>query len=239
VKGELRILVHFKVLASMADPKDFCAIFEGPLLVCGVESYWHREVLRRDQFGIHAGEVVKVAGEVQNDALVGTSHGYQESVFVGNVEFMKPPKRFIPSLVRFQSLDEAYSLVRRSLYHSHVTGFKYLGVSGDGETGFVGDDVPLATDQFANQQVKAGAEIMDSVSSNGTQLKRGLSQDSYLENPIAGIRLVMADDFIGVGLDEPLNRRFEITDVLFGPFDLGIDSCGSATSVGHEVNSGS
>jgi hypothetical protein len=61
---------------------------------------------------------------------------------------------------------------------------------------------------------------MDSVSHDGAPPERWLLPDSNLKDQIARIKLTIAKDAIGFGLLEPLDQGLEITDVLFGPFDL-------------------
>lgn len=223
IKGELRILVHLRSrLATDLGryPEEYCAIFERVLPVGGPNSDRHREILGDNQIGGQIGNIVERASGIQDDAPVSYADRYQELVLIRNVETMETPKRFIPSLVRFGLLNQAHRIFGNSLYLSKVAGFKSLGALGNEKAGTIRNFLSVGADQFANQQVEGGSEIVDSVTGDGTPVRRRLARDLDLENQISGIRIVLGDDSIWFALLEPSDQFFETTDVLFGPFDL-------------------
>jgi hypothetical protein len=173
-----------------------------------------------NQTGGKVREIVERTSGVQDDAPVSHADGYQELVLIRNVETMEAPKRFIPSLVRFGLLKQASRLLGNSLYLSRVVGFEFFGTIGYEKAGVSRNFLSIGTDQFANQQVERGSEIVDSVTDDGTPVRGRLARNLDLENQISGIRIVLGDDSIWFALLEPSDQFFEVADVLFGPFDL-------------------
>jgi hypothetical protein len=230
LKGELRIIVNLRqVVAALGrDFEEYCAIFQRKLPVCRANTYRQRNIWWYDQFGGQVGDVVEGAGKVENEALVCHAHGHQELVFIRDIELMETPERVVRSLVRLGFLDEVYGCLRRSLYLSRRTGFKSIGegysVFEHREPGIRLDLFPFGTNQLADQQVEGGPEIVDCIADDGTPPERRLGQHSKLKEQIACIRIVIGEDFVGVGLQEALDQGFEIADVLLGPFDLYPDT---------------
>jgi hypothetical protein len=61
---------------------------------------------------------------------------------------------------------------------------------------------------------------MDDLSGNyGQPKRRGWPKE--LENVSAPVRLILADDFVTITADEGADLTVEITDLIFGPLDLG------------------
>jgi len=73
--------------------------------------------------------------------------------------------------------------------------------------------------------VEGGSEIVNDVSDS--QLNRVGNWFVDAEQQLAPLRLLwvlLGDDFIGFAHTEDAELGFEITDVLFGPFDLPVDA---------------
>jgi hypothetical protein len=141
-------------------------------------------------------------------------------VFVRDVELVEPPERIVRFLVRFGFLDEVHRDSRRSLYLSNVAGFKSVGALGDGEAGVFGDAFTLSTDHLANEQVESGAQIVNAVLGDGAPVERRVIRYFGLVDQISRIGIVVSDSFVGVGFSKPLVSGLEVTEVMFGPFDL-------------------
>jgi len=114
-----------------------------------------------------------------------------------------------------------------------VIGFKNIGTLEDGKSGIGGDTLAPSADYLANEQVEGGTEVVDAISGDSAPPGRGLAGYAGLVDQISRIRLVITDSFIGVGLSEPLVEGFEITEVMFGPFDLYPDP-GEIGLAGHD-----
>lgn len=216
LKGELRIVVHARHGASGRRAEEYCAIFKRILPVGWTESKEHGNVRRHGPFGA----VVEGAGEVQDDTLVCASDGNKEYVLICDVETVEPPKRLVPSLVRLGLLNNAQRTLGNSLYFSKMTGFKSVGALENGEPGLVNYRAAADAHKFAGQQVERGPKIVDSIAYDGAPPERGLGRNSDLKDALASLRLIVGDDFIGFALPKNWDERFEVMDVLFGPFDL-------------------
>jgi hypothetical protein len=213
-KGELRIHAHLhhRIIDSPGgNAVDFCAIFQRDLNVIGKENL-HR---------------VDGTEDVETETLL-HDDDHQELVFVLDVELMEPPERVVCPLVRAGLLDEVHRSLRRSLYLSRRSAFKFIGTSlgalEHGESGSFKNGVVVGTNHLANEQVEGRAEVVDGVPRDGAPLQRWLVGAPNLKDQMTRIKLAIADDAIRLGLLEPLGAGFKVTDVLFGPFDLYPDA---------------
>ena len=65
---------------------------------------------------------------------------------------------------------------------------------------------------------------MDGVTDDGAPPERWVGHNFSLIDQISRIKLVVGDNFIGIGLSELLISGVEVAVVLFGPFDLYPDA---------------
>lgn len=228
LNGELGIHVHLRsrvVAKAGRDSVDFCAIFQRE------RGSDHADTVgRSNQFPVDdRGWVVVGKGKIVqtqsgNDFAVYDADGHQELVFVLDVEFAEHPERVVRSLVRLGSLDELHRTVGNSLYFSGGSGFKSIGVAGltreYGESGTPLDRFVLGTNHLTNKQVEGRAEVVDAIPDDSAPPERRLIGDLGLVDQISRIRLIIGDSSIRVVLLEPLDPGLEITEVMFGPFDL-------------------
>jgi hypothetical protein len=71
--------------------------------------------------------------------------------------------------------------------------------------------------------VKGTSDVVDHVSGDEADFGgRGL-EVSNLEDVISRLRVTLAQDYIRISCDEPIPHDFQITEVLFGPFDFCLD----------------
>jgi hypothetical protein len=143
-------------------------------------------------------------------------------VFVQDVELVDAPKSFIPTLVRFQVLDEPPRRATGSLYRFARSGFKYLFALPEGEF-----DVPVARpvgiamlNDRHHQQVERSACVMDRVAKDTAPLVGNALVDLELPKMLTGVRVSLGMDGIRVASMEELNLFDELPDVAFGPCDL-------------------
>ena len=146
--------------------------------------------------------------------------GHQELVFVRDVELVEPPERVVLSLIRFGVLDEIHRSLRRSIYFGGVAGFKSIGALEDGKSVLFADGVALGTNHLANPQVEGRTKVVDAIPGDGAPEKGRLIEDFDPVDQISRIGLVIGNGSVGLSLKEPLDQRLEITEVMFGPFDL-------------------
>jgi hypothetical protein len=239
LKFELGVHVHlrYRVLAeSGRDSVDFCAIFQRERglgrdnadALCGRDL---REIDRgRIGVGIkNIGQSVGVDGVLMHHA-----DGHQELVFVRDVELVEPPERVVLSLIRFGVLDEVHRSLRRSMYFGGVAGFKSLGALEDWKSVLFADGVTLGPNHLTDEQVEGGAEVVDTISGDGAPVERRLLGDFDPPDQISRIRLVITNGSVRLVVLEPLVPGLEVTEVMFGPFDL-YPNPGEIGLAGHDL----
>jgi hypothetical protein len=239
LKFELGVHVHlrYRVLAeSGRDSVDFCAIFQRERglgrdnadALCGRDL---REIDRgRIGVGIkNIGQSVGVDGVLMHHA-----DGHQELVFVRDVELVEPPERVVLSLIRFGVLDEVHRSLRRSIYFGGVAGFKSLGALEDWKSVLFADGVTLGPNHLTDEQVEGGAEVVDTISGDSAPVERRLLGDFDPPDQISRIRLVITNGSVRLIVLEPLVPGLEVTEVMFGPFDL-YPNPGEIGLAGHDL----
>lgn len=158
-------------------------------------------------------------------------HGHQKMVLVGNTELVEDPQGLpIPSRVRFQAFDQVHCSFRGVLYFSPNEGFVFLGrglgLSGDREGCAHGrPDVRArpGQDELTRQQVQGRTEVVNNIPDEGAPPLRWNAEGYVYANQILTEVRARLDcrsiKFIFTG-EELVESGVQITDVLFGPFDL-------------------
>jgi hypothetical protein len=239
LKFELGVHVHlrYRVLAeSGRDSVDFCAIFqrERALGRDNADALCGRDLgeIDRGRIGVgikNIGQSVGVDGVLMRHA-----DGHQELVFVRDVELVEPPERVVLSLIRFGVLDEIHRSLRRSIYFGGVAGFKSLGALEDWKSVLFADGVTLGPNHLTDEQVEGGAEVVDTISGDGAPVERRLLGDFDPPDQISRIRLVITNGSVRLVVLEPLVPGLEVTEVMFGPFDL-YPNPGEVGLAGHDL----
>jgi hypothetical protein len=225
LKFELGVHVHlrYRVLAeSGRDSVDFCAIFqrERGLGRDNADALCGRDLREIDRGRIGVG-IKNIGQSVGVDGvLMRHADGHQELVFVRDVELVEPPERVVLSLIRFGVLDEVHRSLRRSMYFGGVAGFKSLGALEDWKSVLFADGVTLGPNHLTDEQVEGGAEVVDTISGDGAPVERRLLGDFDPPDQISRIRLVITNGSVRLVVLEPLVPGLEVTEVMFGPFDL-------------------
>jgi hypothetical protein len=100
------------------------------------------------------------------------------------------------------------------------------GTLEDWERGVFDLGLPtVGKDELPCEMVKSGSKIMDGIANDDTKTSSGLLDKLDPKNAISAMRMIVGDNSIVVTLKEGAALRMEITDVLFGPFDLGVNAC--------------
>jgi hypothetical protein len=241
LKNELRVHLHLRyrvVSEAGRDSVDYCAIFQRecflePHHFSGPPNHLFEVAFVSGREGVEK----PVQRECVDGARVRHAYGHQELVFVRDVELVEPPERVACSLVRFGFLDEVHRNLRHSLYLSNVVGFKNIGTLEDGESGIVGDALAPSADYLTNEQIEGGTEIVNTISGDGAPQERRLFGDFDPVDQISRMRLVIMNDSVRLVLLEPLVSGLEVTEVMFGPFDL-YPNPGEIGLAGHERYNG-
>lgn len=153
-----------------------------------------------------------------------------ESVFVDVVQLVQTPERIVPALVRLEMIDSFYGRWPHSLYFSNLRGFVVLGVANDWEGNPIARSGAGCSNQskLISQMVERTSEILNDVSCNGQQLKRG---DGILSNVRGACRhlnppaakILIGNDYLVCNSLKGIGEDIELQEVLFGPFDFHAD----------------
>src|ERR1043166_3441475 len=210
--GRLHLLVRMQ--RSRRDgPVELLALFHGP-----------------------KGEVTgEVHDFVQPDGVLNRENGLTDSadhddgrhfMFVEIPRLPQVPKRIVLRLIAFERERDLERRLPRGLFFSPHSGFQYLGTLLDRKgvlalpIGFAGPRIG----GFPPEKVQGGTEIVDRIPGDRSPDSRnriGIGSPLPSENQLPVLRIVFREDGIGWGFDEELlSTGLEITDVLFGPFDL-------------------
>jgi hypothetical protein len=222
LKGDLHLHVHLDALPKPdREAEQFCAVFYG---VRGVENInGIRDGLaasgrRRDESSAHPNE-----------------DGNQQVVLVRVVHDAKLPEQIIPArlprFVWFERLENVHNGLSRALMFSAKSGFEFLGGAKDGKVvlpvlGQHGDGPDCSP-----ENVQRRAEVMHCVASERSPSERREFAHVHADDNLPRLMVSLCDNDIRVTFAEGGNFGYQITDVLFGPFDLDPTA---GRPIGHE-----
>lgn len=216
INGEVHIITHFSLAGS-----DYVAVFER---------------LPEGRKGEAADTFVtrpKETRNVDNRFRKVNRRDEQSVVLVGNVQFVENPEHILPTLIRVGSVNRIYSTLRHALYSSRSLGFVFRGLLPDRESGLLGMGRTVGVNELVSEVVKGTSEVVNSVSGDEANFDgRGLNIE-YAVNVISRLRVSLSLDSIWFAIEESFQGDFQITDVLFGPFNFYADERKSVVS-GHE-----
>jgi len=75
-------------------------------------------------------------------------------------------------------------------------------------------------DQFVRKMVKRTSKVLDDVSGTGDNGPRHISNFIDIKRALTGVHVILESNAIWVTLEKGFDNPFQITDVLFGPFDF-------------------
>jgi hypothetical protein len=223
LKGKLRVHVHWHSIDPL-NSQQYCAIFQShsaPELSMSAFDGRKESIQRNDGVDVPL-EPIVVAGKC-----------YQKSVFVYDIKTVQTPKRSVPSLVRTKGLDEVACIPADAFYLSHTPRVEIIEALTDRKRGARVDRFPVRENQASDKIIQAGPQIVDRISDDGQDFRRHFFDYAECDNTIAGLDIIVSDLAIGLTLKKEVNRRIKIIDVLFGPFNLGLDGR-NAVKFGHK-----
>lgn len=207
IKGEIRILIHFRFT-----DKEYVAIFQRLSDVGGADC------------------VSSTSGDCDLPSPDANDCNEQSMVLIGNVQFVENPKHVCSTLIRVGSVNCIYSTLRHALYSSMSLGMVFRGTIPDGEGGLLGMGRTGGVNELIGEMVKGTSEVVNNISGNKSDFGgRGL-EFSHVKDVISRMRIIVGLNDIGVSLDEPIPRDFQVTDVLFGAFNFYADERKSVVS---------
>jgi hypothetical protein len=90
--------------------------------------------------------------------------------------------------------------------------------------------VAIREHKLPNKMIETGAQIVNRIPNNETQTERLRLTNIKCDAFLASIRIELSDRSIRFTVKKDSNFVFEVEDVLFGPFDLGLDKFESVRS---------
>ena len=153
-------------------------------------------------------------------------HGRNEDlVLVGDVQLVENPEIQIPTLVWLQPLDRFLRDLARTFHFSFNSGCELVGSVHDGEACVVRDLLSVMADQIAYQDVEGGAEVVNEVAENERDILRkwGHVFEPNDKFPV-GLDLANGGVWLRFTGSDSLSQVSEVSEVFFGPCDLGARS---------------
>jgi hypothetical protein len=166
------------------------------------------------------GESKELGGWTKRYGLRSRPDGEQEPVLIDYVQLVELPERFIPSLVRFERVDDRPRRARDPLFYSAEGGFKSARAFADRELIGLSDVLPVGEDKLAPSEIEGRPKVVDRISSEQRQDGGRLLPDPEAIDQYSRLRIYLTRDLVWVGCVIPLDRGFEISDVQIGPFDF-------------------
>src|SRR6266545_2838784 len=162
-------------------------------------------------------------GSVEAERPVGGADRDEQAVLVDHVQVVDQPEAFsVPTQVRLEVVERLPELLRGSLYLSAYKGLQFGGL-GDAVAAHDGEHSLLAWiwDGGVGEVVEAGPDGVDRVAQDERYRvgDRGrIAPD--LDHAFPRLRVVLGDEWVGIGPMEGDDLRFEVIDVLFRTVEL-------------------
>lgn len=217
LESKLRILWETPY-RSQGDSIKLRTIIQGELNICGAQEEGKgicQTYCATERWNGHRAECYadrSVSGPYRNDRLV----------LIQDVQLMKAPERFIPSLVWFQIVDERDCFGGSSLYVFREAGFKFCFGVPDNKVDML-KALPSGvamTHDSGHQEIKGCPGIVNHIADYRSQMLRDAMIDFQLPDSLASLRVVLGEDAVRVSGLERFNFCGKLPDVGFGPFSL-------------------
>jgi len=141
-------------------------------------------------------------------------------VFVGYVEVMNSPQKFIASVVRFQRADYLDDIFSGSVYVSifnHTV--KAIDIITKREIDILGVSA-FQTNQFGSKKVKGRPQVMNGITDDCGKMARYFLPDSERPEMIRGVRVLLDNDSIRFRFNVVDDVVVKLTDVALGPINF-------------------
>jgi hypothetical protein len=129
-----------------------------------------------------------------------------------------PENPSVPSRVWLCGIDCFNRFWARSLYFSHLSGFVFLGSLKDGVIGELAARRSPNVNQVGSEMIQCAPHVLDGIPNDGRPFSGEGLVEFDIEGAIAGIRIVLMREGVGVGSVEGFERICEVEDVFIGPF---------------------
>jgi hypothetical protein len=182
----------------------------------------------------------KSRGSVESNRLIATDGRNQQAMFVDDIKPIDEPEVFaIPSSVRLERADRLQELLGSGWHLSLRHGLEFFQgrdvVPTPNWKGHPGDIWRVGVGGIG-KVVKAGPDGVNSITEDERD-DAGNRGDFIpdLGDSLSPLRIILGDDWIGIGPKVRGDLRFEVVDVLFRTIELQP----GAVEVGHAVTSSS
>jgi len=228
IKAELHLLIHFGIRGV---DKQFVASFQRAHHGIGLKEEMPSRgdgdgIVRNGLLGL-PNQLLQAStcmGTEINTPEGGTDGNQHQAVFVDVVKFAEYPELVsLSSLVRFGCVDCVYGILPHALYLSIALGFVFRGVGPtDREVDkvFGGGLARSGQMKLVGQVVESTSKVLDHITSDEQDVCRHVLNTHDIVDQLSRLRIVLGPDSIWLGSEERLPCDIEISDVLFGPFDL-------------------
>jgi hypothetical protein len=146
--------------------------------------------------------------------------GYDSFMLVNNVEVVNCPKRFIPTLVRFQRANYLNDLWSGAVYMSLFDHrIKIIPLVAEREIDIV--SIPaIELNQFASEDIEGGSKIVNHIPDNKGEIVGLFFLHAERKSVVAGLRVLLDDKFVRITFPKTVDLEIKVRDVFFGPFNL-------------------
>jgi hypothetical protein len=219
-KGDLAVEVHFRWHRSPG-----CNQFGYGLAVF----YGNRDrLVGRDEWWPNPLKVLVDGGANTKAHLAfGVRGPYwnDQSMLVDPVEIVDCPQNFVPRLAvpslvwlqLFDSLDSFVAGTREPDGNFSIGGFS---VVVDRELCSLIGRVAIGNDQRPREMIERTPEIMDNVAKNGAELFGNFLPDSYFDDYLSGLKIILEDEVVRLSSDPGVLFAPEIGGVILRPLDF-------------------
>ena len=153
------------------------------------------------------------------------SDGDNSAMFVDVVELAECPKRIVSAPVRLELINHPHRPRGHSLYFSSLRYFVTLETWGDGERRILGGLGPSDLNEGTRKMVKGTPEVVNNVPRNTEQGCRHERVRADVGRTHGHPELLMriGDSEYHITVAEDFRGTIKLREVLFGPFDLGLN----------------
>jgi hypothetical protein len=224
IKGQFHILVKFMV---SADSQDYIALLRANVPDCAnhvLKPDNQRSVWRN--FKSWCDLDVWVA-DPETEYRDGTNTSQYFSVLVNDVEMMKGPKFVVRSLVRLEKADSFSSFLPQEwLYFSTKQVFKSISGLGNRKSDhceFLGIGNAVGAGKLIDEVIPRTSDAMDGIPDDKRELGQNWPELDQMIFRNLGLSIVLGNRFIGFSCEEGIPFPLELTEVMFGPFNFGVN----------------
>jgi hypothetical protein len=218
VEGYVHLKFHLLLQFRPGDGKECVAFFQDA------------DALHRFHETTEVGErLIRVATSVNTHDLlslrwrhavseVSSSNSDQEMVLISCIKSVQLPERVIPSFVWFERTDRLDYVLRHSTYFSSRRGrVVFLRAVGDRETGVACGDVSGLLHDSVSEEIESATHVVECVATDQRNMLGDFFRPDKIKRALRGVSIVLAPDFVWVGVEEASASKLQILDVLRGP----------------------